>query len=96
MVQDKSTFVLRGARVIDPTQSIDRIEDVIVADGKVSAIGGPVPADAKVLDLISRKYMDLSNDKDINYLKFCHDADDVKEMTEALAKEPPKEFHYHS
>lgn len=40
--------------------------------------------------------MDLSNDKDINYLKFCHDADDVKEMTEKLAKENPKEFHYHS
>ena len=55
-----------------------------------------IVSNAQVLDLISRKYMDLSNDKDINYLKFCQDADDVKEMTEALAKENPKEFHYTS
>lgn len=32
-------FVLRGGRVIDPSQSIDRIADVAFTDGRVAAVG---------------------------------------------------------
>lgn len=32
-------LILRGGRVIDPSQSIDRVADVAFADGKVAAIG---------------------------------------------------------
>ena len=32
-------LVLKGGRVIDPAQSIDRVTDVAFADGKVAAIG---------------------------------------------------------
>ena len=32
-------IVLRGGRVIDPSQGVDRIDDVLVRDGQVVAIG---------------------------------------------------------
>ena len=32
-------LVLKGGRVIDPAQNIDRVTDVAFADGKVAAIG---------------------------------------------------------
>ena len=38
-------LILRGARVIDPSQNIDRVTDVRFTAGKVAAIGdGLVPA----------------------------------------------------
>ena len=32
-------LVLKGGRIIDPAQGIDRIADIAFADGKVAAIG---------------------------------------------------------
>ena len=32
-----STFVLRGARVLDPSQSLDRVTDVVVRDGRIAS-----------------------------------------------------------
>lgn len=37
-----STLLLRGGRVVDPAQGIDRVDDVLVRDGRVATIG---PAD---------------------------------------------------
>ncbi len=51
MAQDGNTLVLRGARIIDPVQSIDRIDDIVVAGGKIAAIGGPVPDGADAIEL---------------------------------------------
>ncbi|HTZ78353.1 MAG TPA: amidohydrolase/deacetylase family metallohydrolase [Stellaceae bacterium] len=46
-------LVLKGGRVIDPSQEIDGIADVVFADGKVRAVGRDVPhaRDAEVRDL---------------------------------------------
>lgn len=44
--------VLKGARVLDPSQNIDEIMDILVADGKIAAIGKNVYiGDAEVIDL---------------------------------------------
>ncbi len=39
-------LILRGARVIDPSQNLDRVTDVRFSDGKVAAIGDQLPASA--------------------------------------------------
>ncbi|HEV8260197.1 MAG TPA: amidohydrolase family protein [Burkholderiales bacterium] len=45
-------IVLKGARVIDPVQGIDQVADVIVADGRIRAVGpGIAPAGSKAIDL---------------------------------------------
>jgi dihydroorotase len=36
-----ATLLIRGGRVIDPAQGIDRIDDVLVRDGQVVSIGHP-------------------------------------------------------
>ncbi len=51
MTNDSQSLALRGARVIDPAQSIDRIDDIFVADGRISAIGGSVPEGAEIINL---------------------------------------------
>ena len=45
-------LLLRNARVIDPSQAIDGVQDVALKDGKVAAIGPSLSGDAKdVTDL---------------------------------------------
>src|SRR5215472_10780694 len=46
-------LILRGGRVIDPSQGIDKLADVAFSGGKVSAIGANLPAasGAKVRDV---------------------------------------------
>jgi len=44
MTQTQHDLILRGARVIDPSQDIDRVTDVAFAGGKVAAIGDQLPA----------------------------------------------------
>ncbi|HEY9227699.1 MAG TPA: dihydroorotase [Gemmatimonadaceae bacterium] len=39
-------LLLRGGRVIDPTQSLDDVADVLISDGKIEAIGPRVANDA--------------------------------------------------
>ncbi|KMO16901.1 amidohydrolase/deacetylase family metallohydrolase [Methylobacterium platani] len=42
-------LVLAGGRVVDPSQSIDRIADVAFADGKVAAVGEGLAASARAV-----------------------------------------------
>ena len=46
MTQPHHDLILRGARVIDPSQDIDRVTDVRFTDGKVAAIGDALAGDA--------------------------------------------------
>ena len=44
-------LLIRGGRVIDPANGMDKIADVLIVDGKIAAIGEGLPADgAKVYD----------------------------------------------
>src|SRR5689334_24956794 len=49
-------LILRGGRVVDPSQKLDAVTDVAFADGKVARIGGGLQADAKteVRDVAAR------------------------------------------
>lgn len=38
-------LILRGGRVLDPSQSLDRVTDVAFADGRVAAVGDDLPAE---------------------------------------------------
>ena len=53
MTSDVRPLLLRGGRVIDPSQKLDRVLDVLLADGKVAAIGEKLSAqsDAEVVDV---------------------------------------------
>jgi dihydroorotase len=46
-------LLLRGGRVIDPSQEYDEVADVLLRDGRVSAVGSDLaaPGDATVLDV---------------------------------------------
>ncbi len=41
--QQIPSMLIRGGRVIDPTQGIDRIADLALSDGKIVSIGEPPP-----------------------------------------------------
>ncbi|MBL4916544.1 amidohydrolase/deacetylase family metallohydrolase [Szabonella alba] len=43
-------LVIRGGRVIDPANGIDRIADVVVKDGRIAGIGVDAPAEADMVD----------------------------------------------
>lgn len=45
-----SDLTIRGGRVIDPANGIDRIADVVIADGKIAGIGTRASAGAQVVD----------------------------------------------
>ena len=34
-----ATLLVRGGRVVDPSQCIDRVDDVLVRDGLIVAVG---------------------------------------------------------
>ena len=40
-------LILRGGRVVDPSQKLDAVTDVAFADGKVARIGAGLRTDAK-------------------------------------------------
>jgi dihydroorotase len=44
------SLLIRGGRVVDPAQGIDRIDDVLVRDGRIAVIGGGAAAADEVLD----------------------------------------------
>lgn len=44
------SLLLRGGRVIDPSQSLDEVADVLIVDGKVEAIGARVHGDVSSRD----------------------------------------------
>lgn len=43
-------LVLRGGRVVDPSQSIDRVTDVAFANGRVAAVGDDLAAGARTVE----------------------------------------------
>jgi dihydroorotase len=47
-----ATVLLRGGRVVDPSQKLDAVHDVLVADGKIAQVGANLaaPEDARVLE----------------------------------------------
>ncbi len=45
-----STFVIRGGRVIDPANRIDRVDDVVVSDGRIAAVGAEGSAHLAAID----------------------------------------------
>lgn len=47
-----STILVKGGRIIDPSQNLDAVGDVLVVDGKVAQCGGSIaaPAGAQVYD----------------------------------------------
>ena len=49
MLNSSTPLVLRGGHVIDPSQGLNGIGDVIIRDGKILGIGD-APADAEVID----------------------------------------------
>jgi len=69
MDQPTSVTILRNAHVIDPAHAIDRVADVVLADGRIRTVGAPaaapeaVPESAEVIDLaghyLSAGWIDL-------------------------------------
>ena len=47
-----ATFLLRGGRVVDPSQKLDAVRDVLLDDGKVAGVGKGLSAseDTRILD----------------------------------------------
>jgi dihydroorotase len=46
-----NAILCRGFRLIDPTVGLDRVDDVLVVDGRVTRVGpGPTPPEAQVVD----------------------------------------------
>ena len=43
-------LVIRGGRVIDPVQGIDRVANVVIQDGKVAGLDVDVPANSQIVD----------------------------------------------
>src|SRR5690606_14649039 len=44
-------LILKGGRVIDPSQKLDRVTDVAFADGKVAAVGNDLKGAAEIRDV---------------------------------------------
>ena len=45
-----STIILKGGRVIDPSQNMDQVADVAIVDGKVDSIGKGFGNNGEVID----------------------------------------------
>ena len=43
-------LVIRGGRVIDPAQGVDRVADLVVSGGRVSGLDMDAPQGAEVVD----------------------------------------------
>jgi dihydroorotase len=51
VAKDAKKTVLRGGHVIDPAGGVDRIADVLLENGKIAAVGGPIdPTGAEIVD----------------------------------------------
>jgi dihydroorotase len=51
MNKEATTLLIRGGHIIDPSQGIDQIGDLLIAEGKIAQIGSTViPGEAKNLD----------------------------------------------
>ena len=45
-----ASLLIRNGRVVDPAQRLDRVMDVLLADGRVAAVGGPAHEADEVID----------------------------------------------
>ena len=46
-----SKLLIRGARVVDPQSALDRVADIMIAEGRISRVGSSLPPeDAEILD----------------------------------------------
>lgn len=74
-------ILLSGGRVLDPSQKIDEIGDVLVSDGVIEAVGGRIeaPDDAEVIDcadcIVSPGFIDVH----------CHLREPGREDVETVA-----------
>ena len=50
-MEQQFDLVLKGGRVIDPAQSIDEVQDVGIADGKIAAVGPDLPSAAETIEV---------------------------------------------
>ena len=54
MTNRDTAFVLKGGHVVDPSQGLDRVADIVVEESKVAAIGfdsAPAPEGAEIVDV---------------------------------------------
>ncbi len=54
MNRSENSLLIKGGRVIDPSQGIDTIADVLISDGRIAKVGPDIAADAEVLDATGR------------------------------------------
>jgi len=54
-----ATLLIRGGRIVDPSQSLDRVDDLLIRDGRVVAIGGPAISQA-LGDAVADEVLDAS------------------------------------
>lgn len=47
-------LLLRGGRIVDPATATDKIADILVADGRIAAIGEGLPPAAETIDLAGK------------------------------------------
>lgn len=45
-------LIFRGGRIVDPAQGIDRVGDLVIADGRVAGIDVPTPDNAQAIDAV--------------------------------------------
>ena len=45
-------LLIRGGRVIDPANGVDKVADVLIADGKIAAVGENLTSDILVEKLM--------------------------------------------
>lgn len=46
----KGRIIIRHGRVIDPASGVDRVTDILIEDGRISAVGADITADGRVVD----------------------------------------------
>ncbi|MDA1180244.1 MAG: dihydroorotase, partial [Planctomycetota bacterium] len=48
------TILIKNGRVVDPSQKLDRVTNILLRDGKIAALDVAVPTDALVIDATDR------------------------------------------
>ena len=43
MNKENTFLLIRGGRIIDPSQGIDHVGDLLIAEGKIVQVGGEIP-----------------------------------------------------
>jgi dihydroorotase len=81
MMRGRRPVLLTGGRILDPSQNLDEVGDLLVLNGKIEAVGGRVenPDDAEVIDcsdcIVSPGFIDVH----------CHLREPGREDVETIA-----------